>query len=140
MKKKATIYILGTQYVDDDKDFIELTTEGEFVKKDGSFYLIYNEDELSGIKGSKTTIKIDGDRKAVIMKNGSSHSTLIIEPEKRNLCRYETEYGDILFGISDCDIFCQLGDDGGTAKLKYSLDVNSGLVSKNELDIKVRLN
>lgn len=140
MKKKATIYILGTQYVDDDKDFVELTTEGEFQKKDGSFFLTYSEDELSGVKGSKTTIKIEGEKRAVITKSGNSRSTLIVEPEKRNLCRYETEYGDILFGISDCDIFCQLDDNGGEAKLKYSLDVNSGLVSKNELDIKVRLN
>ena len=140
MKKKATIYILGTQYVDDDKDFVELTTEGEFCQKNGSFFLTYSEDELSGIKGAKTTIKIDGNKKALIMKNGRSGSTLIIEPEKRNICGYETEYGDLLFGISDCDIYCNLTECGGDAKLKYTLDVNNEQVSRNELDIKVKLN
>lgn len=140
MKKKATIYIRGTQYVDDDKDFVELATEGEYIKKDGSFFLTYHEDELSGIKGAKTTIKVGGDKRVVITKNGDTHSTLIIEPGMRNLCRYETEYGDLLFGISDCDICCDLGDSGGTAKIKYSIDINTQLISKNELDIKVRLN
>lgn len=140
MKKTATIYILGTQYVDDDKDFVELTTEGEFCEKNSSFFLTYSEDELSGIKGAKTTIKIDGNKKALIMKNGRSGSTLIIEPGKRNLCGYETEYGDLLFGISDCDIYCNLTENGGEAKLKYTLDVNNEQVSRNELDIKVRLN
>ena len=140
MKKKATIYILGTQYVDDDKDSVELTTEGEFCKKNDSYFLTYCEDELSGIKGSKTTIKIDSDKKAMIMKGGRFSSTLIIEPEKRNLCGYETEFGDLLFGISDCDIYCNFSENGGEAKLKYTLDVNNEQVSRNELDIKVRLN
>ena len=46
MKKKATIYILGTQYVDDDKDFVELTTEGEFQKKDGKIILEHIADRI----------------------------------------------------------------------------------------------
>ncbi len=138
MKNNAQIRIRGTQIVNGEKDCIELTTEGFFCKKDGSYFISYREDELAGVKGMNTTIKIEGESRAVVMKGGPTPSTLIIEPQKRNLCHYATPYGNLLFGISNAKIHAGFDENGGSANIRYSLDVNTETFSDNVLDIKVK--
>ncbi len=137
MKKEARINIVGTQIVDGVEDSVELMTEGVFYEKNGSFYISYEEPDENGYKNCKTTLKITGDEKAVMTRSGEYESHLFIEKNRRNVCQYNTLYGNMLLGISSVEIENNLDSSGGDATIRYSIDINTALLSENELKIHV---
>ena len=138
MKKQANINIIGTQIVDGVADNVELNISGTFYSKNGSYYISYDESDESGYKNCKTTLKITGEDKAVMMRSGGYKSHLVIEPSRRNVCEYQTLYGAMMLGISSAQIKNALSENGGEATIKYSLDVDAILLSENELKIQVQ--
>lgn len=138
MKKDVRITIKGTQYFDDEKDSIELTTLGRLYRKNGIYYLSYDESEATGFEGSKTTLKIEGENRVTMNRFGEQNrSQLIIEKGKRHQCFYDTGFGAVTLGISGSEIEGKMGDDGGHLKVRYTLDINASNASENELQVDV---
>lgn len=54
----------------DESQIIEQHYRGQLAEKQGKNYLIYDENEQSGLEGTKTTIKWDQER-VLILRNGS---------------------------------------------------------------------
>jgi uncharacterized beta-barrel protein YwiB (DUF1934 family) len=136
--KKAIISVKGTQRNDiAEVDTIELVTEGNFYIKGNTFYVVYEETELSGMDGTTTTLKITKD-KVTLLRFGTNKSKMIFEKNKRYETDYNTPYGKILLGIMSTDLAVNMGESGGEVKIKYVLDLNNQRVSNNELHLKVR--
>ena len=139
MKKDVLIHIRGKVTAEgSEPDVIELMTDGRYYGKDGKYYIIYKETEASGYKGAVTTLKVEGEDCVTMIRRGPAQANLILEQGLRHLCRYETGEGELMVGISDCRIHSGLGERGGDLKFRYSLDINSNLVSHNEVSISVR--
>ncbi|MDD2955277.1 MAG: DUF1934 domain-containing protein [Oscillospiraceae bacterium] len=139
MKKDVLITIKGIQYQDEEPDTVELTTVGRFYRRDGTYYISYDESEATGFEGSKTTLKVEGEGKVTMLRRGGANSSqLIIEKGARHQCLYDTEYGSLMLGISGSRIVSSLGDDGGELNFKYTLDINASMAVENEVIINVR--
>ena len=138
MKKEAVITIKGTQFVDGDKDSVELTTLGTFYRKNDHYYLSSLESEATGFAGQRTTLKIEGDRRVTMIRYGGGESSLIVEKSVRHQCQYDTGYGSLLIGVNGDEIESHLTDEGGSYRFKYSLDINTALVSTNEIFVTVK--
>ncbi len=75
------------------------------------------------------------------MTRNSAYATcMIIEKSKRNMCRYGTEYGDILMGISGHTIDTEFDGESGEFTFGYDIDFNGALASKNEVKMSFRKN
>ena len=60
--RDITLKIVGKQCYDNtEEDQMEFVTDGQLYVRDGSVYMIYDESEVSGMVGCKTTLKIKGD-------------------------------------------------------------------------------
>src|SRR5699024_6192835 len=83
-KKKVIITIKGSTLQEDQtaEDIIELITQGEMYKKSKSDYIIYKESEVSGLEGTTTTLKIDGNKVSVI-RLGTTNSHMTFEKGKK---------------------------------------------------------
>ena len=138
MKQDVLITIKGTQHYDEDKDAVELLTKGRFYRKNGSYFICYDESEATGFEGTRTTLKIEDDRCITMMRSGNNRSQLIIERGVRHQCSYDTGHGSMTIGVSGDKIVTQLTDDGGEVEFKYSLDLNATLTSENTVKIKVK--
>lgn len=138
MKKDVIIQITGVQTVDGEKDSIELYTVGRFYRRDGNYYITYQESEATGFEGTRTTVKVERDHKVTMLRSGAASSQLIIEKGKRHQCCYGTGYGEMLIGISGEQIVSRLSDEGGDLQFRYAIDVNSALASENEVFINVK--
>ena len=139
MREDYIIKINGTMDQDGESDRVELKTRGSFIKKNGSFFISYNETEATGYKGCVTTVKIeDGGDKVSMLRFGSAPSQLIIEKGKRHVCHYDTGAGAMSLGIAADEIDMHLHDEGGRVKFSYLLDVDSQSVSRNVVDITVK--
>lgn len=136
--KKAVISVKGTQKNDrNESDTIELVTEGNFYKKGNTFYVTYNETELSGMDGTTTTLKIN-DEVVILMRFGSNRSKMVFKKNKRHQADYFTPYGKVLLGVEPSDLYVNMNENGGELVIKYALDLNNEVVSNNELHLKVR--
>ncbi|SHE91657.1 Uncharacterized beta-barrel protein YwiB, DUF1934 family [Thermoanaerobacter uzonensis DSM 18761] len=136
--KKAIISVKGTQKNDqNESDTIELITEGSFYIKGNTFYVVYEESELSGMDGTTTTLKITED-KVTLLRFGTNKSKMVFEKNKRYESGYDTPYGKILLGILPKDVKVTMSETGGEITIKYALDLNNKTVSNNELYLKVR--
>lgn len=138
MKQDVFISIKGVQQVDDEQDVTELFTQGCFYKKNDNYYITYDESATTGFDGSKTTLKIEGNSKVTLLRSGTIKSHLVIENGSRNIGHYGTEEGDMAIGIYTKQIESGLSDSGGDLYFHYDLDINSSLISENEVYVNVR--
>ncbi len=138
MKKDVRITIKGIQYADGDQDLVELTTIGSLCRRNGAYYISYDESEATGFEGAKTTLKVEGDQRVTMRRTGENmRSQLIIEKGQRHQCFYDTGYGSLTLGISGDDIVSCLDDNGGHLQVRYTLDINASMASENELSVDV---
>ena len=61
MEKNAVIQVKSFSDLDEG-DAIEVITPGKFIVKENLYEVVYEESEISGMKGTTTTLKIEEDR------------------------------------------------------------------------------
>jgi len=134
--KDIVLNIKSTQKIDGDFDSSEFMCEGKYEEKDEFIKLIYSESVALGVEGITSIITVDKNNIVTLSRTGALCSDFIVEPGKRHLCQYQTEYGDMMIGISGDRVVNRIKEKGELT-LKYSIDVNSGLLSENEMKIKI---
>lgn len=139
MNENFLINITGIQELDGQKDKIEMTTAGSYVMKKNHTYISYKEyDDENPQISSGNIIKVEGNDKVTIIRNGGKQTRLILEKGKRHQCHYRTIMGDLMIGVFADTINAELNEKGGKLHVKYSLDFNSDFVSNNEFYIDVK--
>ncbi len=133
--------VIGTQKIDNQKDKMELTTLALIDERDDCYIIRYREEQEPPLSAIEVCVKVNKDESRVQMiRSGSFASCLDIEKSKRNLCRYGTEYGDILMGISGHGIDCEYNGKSGKFVFSYDIDINGALASKNQVEMNFRKN
>ena len=139
MIKDVIIDIKGEQGIDDQTDVIEFSTDGRYGFKNGEYFISYNENMLLDDGESvQTKLFIKADSSVVLNRKGSINSKMLIEKGKRNTCFYSTPVGELVIGIFGDIIDFDLNDTGGNIKLKYTIDSNLRLISRNSVNINIR--
>ena len=137
--KEVIIEIKGTQqYTHEDSDVTTFTTTGTMQVNNGVYTLCYNESEMIGASNVKTELTVENSTRMILARTGGMESRMIVEKGRRHSCLYNTPQGDFLIGIYGEALNIDLNENGGNIYMSYTLDVNSGLLSKNILEVKVR--
>ena len=135
--KEVLIEIKGRQqYAHEDEDVTTFTTNGTLSYENDVLILCYNESEMIGAKGVKTELIVEQGSKMTLIRRGGMESRMIVEKGRRHSCLYNTPEGDFVIGIFGEALMLELSDKGGKIYMSYTLDVNSGLLSKNIMEIK----
>ena len=142
--KKVTITMKSvSDPVGETPDIIELITEGTLreLKEGGAngWEISYNDSEATGFEGAVTTVSCIGEELASMTRSGAYETKLIIEKDRRHHCSYGTQFGQFLMGISATRIINRMTENGGELYFKYTIDVNSALISENEVYMSVKL-
>ncbi len=139
MKKDVMIFIKGSQNTDGQKDSIEMMTKGRYYRRNGNYYLSYEEMEEEDTEPTiRTLLKVEGNRCVTLTRSGKRHSQLIIENGERHQCCYDNGFCDWVMGIQGTAIENGLEDNGGVLNFKYFMDINAMLASENEVNIVVK--
>lgn len=139
MIKDVLINIVGFQGIDGEGDTIEFTSEGRFGFKDGEYFISYDEGQMFEEKIEvKTKIFIKKDNSVTLERKGSINSKMFIEEGKRNSCFYNTPFGDLLISVFGEKIENNLNENGGKINLKYTIDSDMKMISRNQVDILVK--
>ena len=138
MEENYILSVTGKQMVDDGEDRIELKTMASYVTKNGSRYITYKEyDAQNPDKKYRTTVKVDPNHTVTVMKGGSESHNMILEKGQRHKCEYITPYGVLSLGVYTEYVEVSLDDHGGELIVRYVIDIQSELASKNELHLKL---
>ena len=134
--KDVLITIKGTQEYEGDADVIEMMTVGTLEESEGNCRLIYKEDDESG--GTVTTTLTVCDKMVTLERSGALNSRMIIEQGQRHICHYDTGFGELMIGVFGESICSTLDREQGNLSLKYTIDINAALASRNEIAISVK--
>ena len=138
MKKDVIISIRGLQEQDGEAgDPITLVTPGRYYRKNDCYYISYEESELTGLAGTRTTLRIKPDY-VKLVRTGLYPSELQFELGKRHMSLYHTDYGDLSIVVSTNHIRNTLTDDGGDLDVQYTVEVANTPVGVNHLSLTIK--
>lgn len=138
MRKEVLVTVKGTQTNDlGEKDTIELVTLGNYFLKNSSYYIMYNETELSGMEGTTTTLKAEPTR-VTLNRMGTSEMKQIFEEGVHNEGNYVTPFGSMYMRVLPRKVQVDLDDMGGSINLEYEIELAREKLGYNTLSITVR--
>jgi len=138
-KSNARISIKGRQFYDDDYyDTIELMTDGSFEKQGDAYLISYDESEVTGMTGTRTTILVEPGDRVTLTRVGDVVQSLIFEPGRRSNGHYLMKDGQLMLTVDAVSLVNRLSEKGGSLFVNYSLEINSQLMSKNNFLIKIK--
>ena len=137
-KKPIILFVKGEQYFDGvDPDGTELMTEGVMELTDDGMRLSYDETELTGMEGTRTTFEFSG-RRVILRRTGTTNSQMIFEEGMQHTSLYETPYGELTVDIQTSHLRHNLSERGGVMEIRYSIAVEHAVTGRNCFKIRVK--
>ena len=137
--KKVIIKIVGSQADDaaqEPEELAEFTTEGRYICADGCGSFTYQESELTGMAGTRTTIEFTP-RSAMLTREGTVNSRMYFVRGQKNTFLYETPYGTATVGLETQRYRSTLFEHGGELEIGYVVDFDHAFVGRNQLKINI---
>lgn len=136
MKENIKIKVKGTQIDEyNEKDDVELRTNGIFTKKGDKYYIKYDESKLSGMEGSTTTLIIST-TKVKMKRFGTSEITMEFKEGEKYSSSYKTPYGLFSMDIKTYKVDVKISESDISIFIKYRLHMGIDKESVNTLSVK----
>jgi uncharacterized beta-barrel protein YwiB (DUF1934 family) len=136
---EKNVLITVESVMDDAKgnnDKLSFITEGKLVRENDGYTLSYEESEVTGLNGTTTTLKLTKDS-VTLFRQGSVESIMLFEVGKTHITDYNTQYGNMMMGITARNVDVNIKDSGGSIKVDYDLEYNSAYGGRNSLSVNV---
>lgn len=140
MKRDVLLSIRSAQKFDGcDEENIDLMTQARLYERGGKFYISYEESELTGLTGTRTTVKLDGDT-VTMMRTGTYPSEMLFAKNKRHVGLYHTEFGAMTVSTHTNELKNNIGKDGGELSIDYTIEVDQTMVGNHRFRMIVKPN
>lgn len=137
MTRDVYITISGTQLEEDGGEAVtELKVRGQYYEREGSRYLLYEEQDSETGEVTRNTLKIK-DYTLEIYRSGPLHSRMVFEAGATHRTSYITPYGVLQLEIHTKALRSFWGENGGTVQAEYRLTSGNDVLSENRLFIKI---
>ena len=137
MAHRVEIHLESRQTLDGQTQRVEQTVEGLLARTAEGHTLTYREGEETGLGGTRTTLKLLGDR-AELTRTGEVSSAMVFRPGTPHRSLYQTPYGPIPMEVTARKLVSQMEETGGVVELEYDLTLGSGPVGRTLLRLTVK--
>ena len=138
MTKDVWISVRGMQFEGaEDAEKIEVIQKGQFYKRNGAGYLIYEEPVEGSSQIIKNMIKFR-DNEVSVSKKGAINTSLSFLKNEKSLTNYDTPYGSLMIGIETRQIEIEESDGKLTLHIDYALDVNYQFLTNCRIMVEAR--
>ena len=138
MKQNVVLSILGRQtYLGQEPDQIELVTEGVLEDVGNSWYLSYEESDLTGMSGVTTTFIVEPD-KVTLKRTGKLNSQMVFQEGVTHESLYQMEFGALMITVCAKRIIAQLSENGGMIDLIYSIEIEQSAAGTIDYHLEIR--
>lgn len=137
MKKDALLSISSTQHFEgSEEEHIDLMTQARLYERHGKYYITYDESELTGLEGTKTTVKLDGSTVSLV-RTGTCPSELLFAEGQRHVGLYQTEYGALTISTHTKQLQNSIDENGGELTIDYTIEVDNSMVGHHRFRMTV---
>ncbi|MGK0465539.1 DUF1934 domain-containing protein [Clostridium sp.] len=138
MNKNAIISVVSKQAdSEDEDDIIEVVTPGEFYKEGNSYYAVYEETEISGMKGTTTTLRID-EENFTLMRTGTTTTEMKFKKDVKDLSLYNTPHGALDLTVDTKELKMKVDSSGGDVFIDYDMIIGNQQVLSTTLKINIK--
>lgn len=138
MLKDVLISIKSTQdYGQSEEESLEFITDGYYFYDGSVGCLSYQESEVTGMEGTRTSVLVGPDG-VVVDRGGNINSRMVFREGLKNSFQYATPYGTATFGVDTRRIRHDFGENGGKMEIDYVVDMEHTVVTRNKFLITVR--
>jgi len=138
MKKAVILSIRGRQsYAEQEPEEIELVTEGTLESSENGYVLCYEESDLTGLDGVKTTFLIQDDG-VTLIRDGKLKSYMKFHKGVTHDSLYQTEFGALMLSVCASKISTRLSADGGVVDLVYSIEIEQTAAGTIDYHLEIR--
>jgi len=138
MKKNAIISVVSKQSDrEDDGESIEVVTPGKFYKENNCYYAVYEETEISGMKGTTTTLKID-EEKFTLIRTGTTNTEMKFKKYVRDLTLYNTPHGALDLTVDTKELKMDVDNNGGDVFIDYDMIIGNQQILSTTLKINIK--
>ncbi len=139
--KDIILRIIGKSLVgQEEEDQMEFVTEGKFFERGGAMYIVYDESELSGMPGCKTSLRV-GPGSVRMKRFGrevGADTVMEFQKGKRTEGLYETPFGSFEMELLTNDIRSTLSGDGnGAVDIDYHISLKGLSQGRSLLNIEI---
>lgn len=136
MTKDIFISIVGSQS-DVNQEEIAINTSGTYHLRNGKHYIQFDEIADDGKSVIQNTLKIT-DEQVDFTKKGALNSQMVFQLMEETTANYQTPYGNLLFQIHSHLLTLEQSINEIGVMLKYSLSLDGGHISENEIQIIIK--
>lgn len=138
IKKDVVITIVSRQKFEGcEPDQIDLITTGRLYGRNGKFYISYEESELTGMEGSRTTLKIEP-KQITMTRTGTYPSQMRFAEHKREVGLYQTEMGSVAVSTHTSKLTSSIDENGGALEIDYTVEIDANLAGAHRFEMSVR--
>ncbi len=140
MKATRIVRVTGVQEnAEGEESIIELFTEGVFYIKNGNYYIVYEESEVSGMEGTTTSLKVEDNKKVSMKRFGTMSTNFDFEKNKQFEASYMTAYGNLTINILTNTLHIEIDEETGKGNIEidYDLKVLGNVKTANKLKIQL---
>jgi len=123
---------------EEERETLEMITQGLVRQRGGRIEIVYDEGELSGMEGSRTVVSYaKGEPDTVSMlRTGAVSTAMVFERGVRHLCTYETPYMPFQIGVFALAVDNRLERDG-VIMLDYLIEIRGAQAERCKMTLKV---
>ena len=139
MLKDVVISMQTVQNCDDaeNRSTLDFTTDGYYTYDDNVGCVTYEESEVTGLPGTRTSVFIMPDQ-VVVDRDGSLTSRMVFKEGEQTSFLYNTPFGNATMGVDTRKINHSFDDRGGTAEIEYVVNVEHAVFTRNRFTIQVK--
>ncbi len=139
MKKDVWLTISSRQMFIDcfEEEKIDLVTAATLYERGGKYFIAYEESELTGLEGTRTTVKLDG-KTVTLIRTGAFPSRMQFAEAERHVGIYEGPMGmEMEITTHTYHVRNSVGADGGELAIDYTVEVNNSLMGQHHFEMVV---
>ncbi len=122
---------------DEEPDSLEFVTDGQYLFQDEVACLSYQESEVTGLEGTRTSVTILPDQ-VVVDRAGTVQSRMIFKEGSKSSFLYSTPFGQATMGVDTRRIRRNVNEQGGKVEIDYVVDMEHAVVARNRFSITIR--
>lgn len=134
MDKQVLVSISGLQFSAEDREALEMITVGDYYKRNGKHYIVFDEASEGFAGTTKNMIKFN-EHMVDITKKGVTNVHMVFEEKQKNMTYYDTPFGNLLIGLATNRVQVREEENGIDVQIDYSLDINYEFVSECKINI-----
>lgn len=128
----------GTQhFYGEEPETTKLVTDGTLRTDNGVLFLSYAESELTGMRGTLTTFRIEKDR-VTLTRTGTVESVMTFAVGKEDRSLYDIGFGALMITVRTDRIDCEMDENGGFLEVSYAISIEDSAAGTIEYRIEAR--